>query len=388
MKTQDFATRTVITDCENETADGYWNFALDIGYSGVKGMSPNRMYCFPGFARPMRGKMIDIGDASERDILYKDETGNIWAVGASAQDNLSSRDTNDSLRSLYGRDRYYTPMFLVIARTGMGIGMMANKFGDPNGKTPVLQTGLPPRYLEEDAIYMKDVLGGRHVFDLKIGKKPWQHFDFELPADNIRITQQPMGTFLGMVIDNHGHQTADAKDYLNGNVLIFDAGFGTLDMFSIRSRQMENEGESFDDLGMKAVLDKTSEELFRQYKVKIPVYAIQQSLRRGYVVAYDRKAMKTSQVEFGNILKTASDAVCNEAVERMMSLYGNMIDYDHLIITGGTGAAWIDNIRNKLSGIETLKIEGANKNDDIPYIFANVRGYYVYQTGALRVRKK
>lgn len=196
MKVLDFATRTVFTNRKNAGVDGYWNLAMDIGYSGVKGMSPNKVYCFPSFARTVRGQMLELGEPDSKDILYRDEKGILWSVGASAQNNLSSRDTNDSMLSLYGRDRYYQPMFLVIARVGMGIGMIENEFGNPNDKVPVLQTGLPPKYLEEDVQYLKEVLAGKHSFDLKIGNSAWQHFDFELTQDNIMVTQQPMGSFL------------------------------------------------------------------------------------------------------------------------------------------------------------------------------------------------
>ncbi len=386
MKTLDYATRSIFIDRKNAEADGYWNFAMDIGYSGVKGMSPNKVYCFPSFARVLKGKTLEIGEADPRDILYRDEQGTVWSVGASAQNNLTSRDTNDSTLSLYGRDRYYQPMFLVIARAGMGIGMIANENGDPNGKTPVLQTGLPPKYLEEDAQYLKEVLSGKHCFDLKIGKNPWQHFDFELKPENIHITQQPMGTFLGLAIDNECKQVPKAKQYFASNVLVMDIGFGTLDFFSIRKRQMDEEGESYDDLGMKAVLQDLSAEIFKKYHTKIPVHAMQKNLRNGYITVFDRKNMKTQKVEFGDMLKTSTEKVCNSAIEKMKSLFNNMLDYDYLIVTGGTGAAWIDMIKNHFAGMETLTVIGANQNDELPYIFANVRGYYVYLAGTLRAK--
>lgn len=386
MKVLDFATRTILTNRKNADVEGYWNFALDIGYSGVKGMSPNKVYCFPSFARKVKGRVLDIGEPDQKDILYRNETGEIWSVGATAQNSLSSRDTNDSMLSLYGRDRYYQPMFLVIARVGMGIGMIENEFGNPNDKIPVLQTGLPPKYLEEDVQYLKEVLSGRHTFDLKIGQNNWQHFDFSLSEENIMVTQQPMGSFLGAIIDNDCKQTPDAKKMFNSNVLVFDAGFGTLDFFSIKKRQMDEEGESFDDLGMKAVLDDVSNELFKKYRVRIPVHAMQKSLREGFVTAFDRKKMITRKVEFGDILKESSEKICYRAIERMKSLYNNMLDYDCLIVTGGTGAAWIEIIKKHFAGMETLTVLGANKNDDLPYIFSNVRGYYVYQTGCLRAK--
>lgn len=383
----DYATRTVFTNRKNADVNGYWNFAMDIGYSGVKGMSPNKVYCFPSFARIMKGKTLDIGDADPKDILYRDETGTVWSVGATAQNNLSARDTDDSNLSLYGRDRYYQPMFLVIARTGMGIGMIENEFGNPNGKIPVLQSGLPPKYLEEDAKYFKDVLAGRHCFDLKIGKNKWQHFDFELTADHIFVTQQPMGSFLGAAIDNEGRLVKQASKLFSSNVLVMDIGFGTLDFFSIRKRQMNDEGESFGELGMKSVLQDLSDSIFKKYNTRIPVHTMQKNLREGYITIFDRKNMKTQRVDFKDMLQESTTKICHAAIEKMISLYNSLIDYDYLLVTGGTGAAWITMIKNYFAGMETLTVLGANQNDDLPYIFANVRGYYVYLAGFLRAQK-
>ena len=65
-----------------------------------------------------------------------------------------------------------------------------------------------------------------------------------------------------------------------------------------------------------------------------------------------------------------------------------MEEYDYLIITGGTSAAWRDMIRDYFSGMETLKIENGNKNGGMKAIFANVRGYYMYRYGMLKQMEK
>ena len=54
-------------------------------------------------------------------------------------------------------------------------------------------------------------------------------------------------------------------------------------------------------------------------------------------------------------------------------------EYDYIVITGGTGFAWSEKIKDKLSGIEGLKFIDGNQNDQtLPFDFANARGYYMY----------
>lgn len=387
IHTQDFCTKTVFLPRKNASTGDYWGIALDIGYSAVKGMAPNNVFCFPSFARRAEGQSMSIGEADPSDIKYRDEKGVVWNVGATAQNTIKSNDNNDNLQSLYGRNRYFTPMFKVLARVGLGLGLLTNNHGDPAGKTLVLQTGLPPAYLKTDVADLKEALSGHHHFELKIGSGQWQTFDFELPEKNIRVMAQPMGSFFSAVLANDATQTPTAKSLLSSNILIFDAGFGTVDVYSVRNRQIES-AESFDDCGMKAVLSKTSKMIFEKYGSENPVHTMQKCLRDGYIKQFDRRKMMAKNVDFAEELESASVEVCMEAVERIKAMYNTLLDYDYLLLTGGTGAAWYDIISDHFAGMETLQVISGSQNDTLSHVFSNVRGYYLYQAGSLQRVKK
>lgn len=380
---QDFCTQTSFIPRKNAGTGKQWGIALDIGYSAVKGMSPNHVFCFPSFARVFSGQMLNIGEGSPNDIQYRDENGVVWNVGATAQNSLSSTDSNDSVQSLYGRNRYFSPMFLVIARVGLALGLLKNEFGDPAGKPISLQTGLPPAYLKSDVADLKEVLAGAHKFSVRIGNNPWHNFNFELPEDNIKVMAQPMGSFFSAAFSSEGTQLPSAKKLFSSNLLIFDAGFGTVDIYSIRNRQIES-SQSFDDCGMKAVLAATSEAIAKKFGVEIPVHAMQKSLREGYIQTRNRRTKSATKQKFDDLLETACYQVCKNAIERVDASYDSLFDYDYLLITGGTGAAWQDIITDEYSGMTTLKIITGSQNDTLSHVFSNVRGYYLYQAGRLR----
>lgn len=386
MVTQAFATKTMFLSRKNTAVNGYWGVALDIGYSSVKGFSQNAVFSFPSFARKSTGRFVAIGDPAPQDILYRDEQG-VWNVGASALAALSSDDRNDSLDTLFGRNRYFSPMFLVLCRTGFGLGMMTNKLGSPEGKKLTLQTGLPPAYLDRDAQYIKEALTGRHRFELRVGRDPWTAFDFELDSSSIRVMPQPMGSLLGVALDNECRQTPEGTSCLAANLLVLDAGFGTVDVVNIRRREIVS-SESFDDVGMKAVFAEAAREINRTYNAEVQVHTIQKCLQTGYVQSFDRRTMSSRQEPIAQMIVAANQKVCNAVLERIKTMYNNLIDYDYLIVTGGTGAAWFDIIRDHFKGMETLKVIAANQNDMLPYIYSNVRGYYLFLVGALRKAAK
>jgi plasmid segregation protein ParM len=61
-----------------------------------------------------------------------------------------------------------------------------------------------------------------------------------------------------------------------------------------------------------------------------------------------------------------------------------LFDHDYLVVTGGTGAAWNAYIKDYYKGLSNLTIIAGNQNDNIPYIFSNVRGYYMYLVSKLK----
>lgn len=388
MYTQNFETKTVFQNRKNIALKEAWGIALDIGYSAVKGISPNRIFSFPSFARKFTGQYLNMGTASPYEIQYRDENGETWNVGYSALSSISSDDNNDSINSLYGRNRYFSPMFLVLARTGIGVGMMENEFGQAEGKPIALQTGLPPAYLEEDAPYLKEALMGNHRFSLRIGGGKWQKFNFTLNEQNIRVMPQPMGSLYSAALDNQCGQVPEAGKYFSSNLLILDAGFGTVDIFNIRRRQIIPPSVSFDDLGMKAVFMEASDKIYQKFHTRLQVHTMQKQLHQGFVQTFNRRTMTTKEEPFDDILKESCQNVCEEALERMKTMYNNLLDYNYLIVTGGTGAAWFDQIRDHFSGMKSLHVIQANQNDNLSPIFSNVRGYYLFQIGSLKRKNK
>ena len=384
VHTQNFKTKTIFTERKNESVDGIWTVALDIGYSAVKGFSNNMIYSFPSYCRKMTNQMLSFGETNKTDIMYKDNTtGEQWVVGAAAQDMITSDEARDSIAELYGRNRYFSDMFKVISRVGMGIGMLTNQFDSPNGKKLVVQTGLPPAYMKTDTQLLKEALAGHHDFSIRIGGKQWVSLTFDLPEENIYVMPQPMGTLLSISTDNTGKSIPEASKYFKSSMLIFDPGFGTLDVFNIRNKMIEST-ETFDHLGMKRVLTETSNTIFKRYHQEIKVPAMQKCLATGTVTCFDRKERRTTLVAFDDILDDCNKKVCYEALTKIDSIYNNLFDYDYLVVTGGTGAAWSDIITDYYKNMSNITIIKGNQNDDLPYIFSNVRGYYMYLISRLK----
>ena len=378
MKTLDFKPKTIMEARKFPSKEKTWVIGLDIGYSAVKGFCPNKLFSFPSYARQIpenRERMKAYGDT---DICYRDRNG-LWSVGSLAYEEVVCSEVADSEEELYGRNRYYSPMFMVLARTGIALGMISNLFGSPNGKKVVIQTGLPPKYRLADTPILKEVLAGKHSFDIRIGNGKWQHFDFELEENDIYVMPQPLGSLVSASIDKDGKQIPEAAKYFSSNLVIFDPGFGTMDDYTVKQGNVVGNGETFSNLGMHEVFERTCKDIRDIYGVTLQVPELINKLDSGTVYITDRRKMKRVEKEFTDFLTRNSKQVCEEAVEQMKVIHDYFSDINYIITTGGTYDAWKEDFDSKFAEMEGLHIIPGNANDDsIINVFSNVRGYYFY----------
>lgn len=381
INTRKYRTRTEFIERENGKLPGVWLIALDNGYSGVKLYSPNLTACFPSYAKRVGEDFEFATKAPKESILYKNlDTNEQWLVGELAQNSIASGDTSDSESALYGRERYTNAMYQVISDVGLGLGMQSNQYGAPGKDRIVVQAGLPEKYLGDEPDLI-DSIAGKHRFALKIGSGDWTFYDFTIASDDVYVMSQPKGTLFSVCIDKNGQFHPEAQKYLTSSILVFDPGFGTLDLFPIMSG-IVGHGETYSDLGMKRVLQETSRLIKEAWNIDVPVPSMQKNLETGTVRYVNKKEMVSKEYQFADLLAQANQKVCNEAINRMNSAI-NLIDYNYFIVTGGTGAAWLPIIQERFKDYSTLKIICGNQNDDLAFIYNNVRGFFYFRFNKL-----
>ncbi len=383
IHTENFKTKTILLERENPARGNRWNIGLDIGYSAVKGFSPNSIYCFPAFAKKVPEGLVNVAKARDKDIQYRNSrTGEVWHVGEAAQDMCN---TNDSELAIFGRQRYFSEMFQVIAEVGLAFGMLKNKFGARGDKELFVQTGLPPEYREMDSDDLIEALSGEHNFEVKIGARDWIPFQFTLKKENIGVPMdQPMGTLYSVACRGDGRPSKDASKYFNSNVLIMDAGFGTLDIYNISNGKIITKPETIDTMAMKEIFKRTIADIAKMHKKEISITGMQRVLATGTINVMEKKMVNgrkkrfSSEVGFSDYLEKNNKDVCIEALDRICNTYDGLVDHKYLIITGGTCSAWNSIIREYLAGMQTLAIVSGAENENLSPVFANARGYYMF----------
>lgn len=381
-----FKTKTIIKPKVNPSVDGKFLVGIDVGYSGCKIFSQNKVALFPCYARQIDGELIS-ASYEENDIWYQDaKTKQIWAVGETAIGMMSSRETNDNSVAMYSRSRYEDPMFMVILRTGLAIGMMKNMYGNYVDKELFVETGLPAAYAT-DEYALKDAFCQEHEFAVKVGNNPWQKFKFELDEDHVFVTSQPKGTLYSSIINENGDFIENGSKILKSRALIFDAGFNTLDLVRNMNGVIDSNCVSYDDLGMKEVFIETASVVEKKYREHIEIPYMQYILKTGILQGYDRKTRSTVEIDIAGILDEKNRDVCYRAINKIRGMYNDLLDMDYLVVTGGTGEAWWHMIKDEFKGLKSLTVLSGNENSDLPFTFSNVRGYYFYLYRTVKKKK-
>lgn len=346
---------------------------LDIGYSGTKVFYETGYFVFPTYAKKLKS-LPEIADSN--DILYQEAgSKDIYIVGYNAQNMIDDTDTNDSMAELYSRKRYKDKRFKIICNVALAL---ATKNKNDN-RDIYIQTGLPSSYVDGDKSALTDVLTKPASFKLRMGTdKNWKEYNISVKRENIDVIPQPAGSFYSILMKNDGKYVDNAREMMLDNIIIMDIGFGTFDFYGLKNRAISCK-ESSDEYGMKQLLQNVSKKILDDTKEDIRVPAMQKNLQSGQFDFINEDEMKADVRSINPYIEQANNEIFTEAMEKAKSVTNAFRGYRYLVVTGGTGQMWFEDIKKWLEGMKTLKVMGGNINDRLPFMFSNVRGYYLYR---------
>ena len=394
INTKDYKTKSEILEkampriIGNNQHKGKTIVAIDGGYSAVKGVSPNKVFRYPSFAKKAPQSLEIVGKVKPTDLQFRNnKTGEVWLVGESAETMLETSDVESTTdASLYTRYRYDSPVYKAIMSTGIALGLL----GTGSGNEIYLHTGLPATYKERDQNKLINALSGDYDISIKVGNGEWATFKFTLDAEHIFVIEQPQGTLCATAYDSNGEVSSLGKTILTSNSIILDIGFGTEDIFSIR-KGYKNSHETYTDTGMKSVFEGVIKQLVeKEPDADYKIFAFQSYLEDGKAPYFDVENFKMTYIEFADILEQVNKELCEKSLRRLMLDYGNLVGYKYLIVTGGTGESRFEQIKDMLSGLQNLTVLPGNINtNDLSFSYSNVIGYYMLRHAKLaaEVRK-
>lgn len=374
MNTSVYATRNEKRSILLPKCDTAYIIGIDLGYSSAKVITETAAYCFTNAFKKLFGNIV--GEMNDMDMIYTSSEGDRYFAGRMALNALKEDDVISD-EQLYGRNHYMSPEFLIQLRTALALALWDKKTDDPR---PIfIQTGLPPAYLHVDEKKLRAVIEGTHEFSLTYGKET-RFFKFHITRDMVDVMMQPMGTYYSISIDNAG-KPINLKKYLSSNTLIVDGGFKTFDIYGVAAREVVAKSTG-DKLGMYHVLLETKRLIQEDYpETDFTVPMLQRALTTGVLPYIDLLTMTSENIPIDSYFDRANHRIAEEAFKLITPLIAGM---NNLVMTGGTGAAWMYIFEQKLKNLSSLTLIPGNDLSGLAYIYANARGYYLARYVSLK----
>lgn len=392
-----FATRTEFKNYTGKKFENNYVVASDIGYSSVKFICNNKYGCFPAFAKEIDEKYLNDNDESV--IGLKDHsTGKTWLVGEEAIQSRDTRERSENDSIMCNRARTGTEMYKIIAITSIAIALVPIEGSATNYEAKdkiIVQAGLPHDIMNTDKYIAKKAFAtAKNAKYTLTYKCKTYHFTLNIPEDNVFIMSQPQGSFFSATT-NHVANTQNSIKDLGTNSLIFDPGFGTLDIFPMRGSSVQT-GQTFRNVGMMRVFELTVDKINKKYITSYSLDDLLKVLKQGYFLRNSSTEVdeygipKLEKLQFDNELKEACKEVFFMAMKEVVTHVPDLHDYRYIIVTGGTGDAWSKYLQEfQTKRLPNTKIIFANHNSDfLPLIYSNVRGYFLARTANLKLKSK
>jgi len=326
--------------------------AIDVGYGAVKAMSDEKRLEFPSVISQFKPVRFTTGMNAKEPLerLCVDYNGNKFFLGdiafkqGTAQVNMSS--------SRFTEAEGLALLFAALAVLAEG-----------NNETVNLITGLPVSdYADKKEAYQKALQGRHEVKLLSPDGKVLEVYRFTV--NNVKILPQPAGTFFNRILDKNGNLTD--RFLATSNVGILDIGHNTLDLARFDKLDfIDDESESFSDLGLFEAHKALSRELKSALGAEIRPTELEQYVRSGVIpfkgtlqsIIKERKKVYEEQAE--------------KIVSRALNVWRDTWQLTRIFVTGGGASPMGSYMIKHFADPRQVEVCGNST-------FTNVDGYLRY----------
>ena len=361
--------------------------AIDPGFDSMKVLANGIHFKFPFCAvETDERKMSDYSGRSGF-ILYKDSSGATWRVGQYARtvmyDNKDSQD--DPMARLYTEARFVSPEAAVGILSAIAKAIeLTGLYGEDLDIRLIV--ALPHAVRNKYASTVTGLLAGDQRFFMTFDNESEKEFRFTIHEQNVMTVSQTIAAILGETSDDNGFIDESKFKYLaNGPTLVIDGGYYTMGLVPVsRGGSVDDDrAESNTNYAMKNVNLGVAKEI-ADARPDIKHYAVEYLLSQGETsVRYmDKDQGKVVNIDLSAIREKKLQSVCSNLIRYLNKQYDNLIDFRYILVTGGTGAAFFNQLLDYYKGTGLMADEHmlltrpVIAGKELPLEFAVVVGAY------------
>ncbi|MGM9934247.1 ParM/StbA family protein [uncultured Clostridium sp.] len=331
--------------------------AVDPGFDTIKVIANGKFFKFPFNTEKTDEKKISNMTVADDFILYRNKDNETWRIGQYARELIfekkDSSDIEEKMKSFYSEKRFVSDEFTIGLRTA--IAMAVSELGlydEINNINIFIMVALPHSVRDNYSTQVKSILCGNHDYFVKIGKEPEEEYTYIIDEDNIFTVSQTVASILGETSDDDGNIDEDKFYYLSdGPTLVIDGGFYTIGEVAVDRGGSINEEKTFSDTehAMKNINMEIAKELEDQ-RPDIKYYVIEYLMTKNDGKVKYLNDGKADIIDLNILKKDKIKEMSYRFIESLNKKYNNLLDFNYVLVTGGTGACYYDYLKEYYVG--------------------------------------
>jgi len=290
----------------------------------------------------IEGKEYLIGELAKKSILEKSNR-ELQSVKKDMLDSINRFMTRDFEVNLLSCIAYG------IAKYAKEISMDLTKADDANKFKVLAGVALPNDWVKQLEPEIKKMLAGDHYFEIQTQDGIFK-INFTVNEKGILVASQAQCALLGLLYDDAGNNSDNLNVLDNLPAIIVDGGYKTIGIFLLTVAQNVASSESNTDFAMGNVHKKMAKIIREDYgRDNIMDFQIPALLENGGFINYLEEdttgRMISKRLDLEELKNAELGQTCKELIDYLNEKFEDLLDVKSLIITGGTGAAYYNQIQ-------------------------------------------
>lgn len=325
--------------------------SIDPGFDSLKVIANGKHFKFPFNAvETDERKMSDYG-SRKNFMLYKDMSGATWRVGQYARglifDNKLQDEDGGQMSRFYTEERFVSDEFIVGIRAAISMAIrLSGVYAVQSDLDLRLIVALPHSIRTKYASTIVGLLAGEHRYYMAFDAEQEALYHYTIQENCVNTVSQTIAAILGETSDDNGYINEEKYFYLsNGPTLVIDGGYYTTGLVPVsRGGSVDDaKAESDTNHSMKNV-NMAVAQAIQDKRPDIKHYMIEYLLEQGNEPIRYLKDGKVETIDLQALRKEKLQEVCADFIKYLNHKYDNLLDMRYVLVTGGTGACYYDQL--------------------------------------------
>jgi len=332
--------------------------AVDPGFDSMKVIANGTVFKFPfNVIETDERKMSDYGLRDDF-MLYQDMDGTTYRVGQYAREMVF--DNKAKVDSFYTEERFVSEQFQVGLNTAIALAIEKNGLAGVQDKLDIhIMVALPHGCRDKYTPTIVGAASGVHKFKLRCGKGKDKTYRYNIEKKNIHTVSQTIAAILGETSDDFGNVDENRFFYLsNGPTLVLDGGYYTMGMVVVsRGGSVDETKTESDTKHAMSNVNQLVADAIKDKRPDINHYTIEYLLGKDNGIIRYMENGKAAALNLHELRQEKVEEVCNSLIAYLNDKYNNLLDFKYVLVTGGTGATFYQQLLKYYSAAGLLDNE-------------------------------